>query len=54
MTWHERPHDPAIKNGESDERDDIDVEGLRRALTEHYSQTKSVLVSYSDHALGLF
>jgi hypothetical protein len=66
-------------NGESDERDDIDVEGLlrvllradraqghnkvrvfqeeifgRQALTEHYSQTKSLLVSYSDHALGLF
>jgi len=26
----------------------------RQTLTEHYSQTKSVLVSYSDHALGLF
>jgi aldehyde dehydrogenase len=26
----------------------------RETLTEHYSQTKSVLVSYSDQALGLF
>jgi hypothetical protein len=23
-------------------------------LTEHYSQTKSLLVSYSDQAMGLF
>jgi acyl-CoA reductase-like NAD-dependent aldehyde dehydrogenase len=26
----------------------------RETLTEHYSQTKSLLVSYSDQALGLF
>jgi aldehyde dehydrogenase len=25
-----------------------------QTLTEHYSQTKSLLVSYSDQALGLF
>ena len=26
----------------------------RGDLTEHYSQTKSLLVTYSDQALGLF
>jgi len=32
----------------------MSVTTYRQTLTEHYSQNKSVLVSYSDHALGLF